>query len=129
MGLCGSSANDGSRGYVVNGAKPCFGRPRNDGTIPPYALIGSLPFMPDEAAAALRVLRNRYPQAWGPYGFADGVGHVDGKPWVAHSRLGIDQGLTVLSGASALGSRLIRNCFSAHPGVARGAGTLGFTRI
>lgn len=128
LGLWGSSANDGPAGYTVNGAEPCYGRPRTDGTIPPYALVGSLPFAPDEAAAALRVLRAEYPQAWGPYGFCDAVGDVAGKPWVARSRLGIDKGLTVLAGASALGSRLVWNCFSAHPWVLRGAATLGFTR-
>lgn len=128
QGLWGSTANDGPSGYTVNGAEPCYGRPRNDGTIAPYALVGALPFAPDEAADALRVLRQRYPQAWGQYGFCDAVGDVAGKPWVARSRLGIDKGLTVLAGASALGSRLVWNCFGAHPWIARGAATLGFTR-
>lgn len=129
QGLWGSSANDGIAGYTVNGAEPCYGRPRNDGTIPPYALIGALPFVPAEAADALRVLRARFPQAWGPYGFCDAVGYRRGRPWCAGSRLGIDKGLTALSGAAALGSTLVWDSFGSHPWVARGRDVLGFTRV
>lgn len=128
LGLWGSSANDGLAGYTVNGAEPCNGRPRNDGTIPPYALIGALPFVPAEAAQALRVLRDEFPRAWGPYGFCDAVGYRQGRPWYAPSRLGIDKGLTALSGAAALGSTLVWDSFDSHPWVTRGRTVLGFTR-
>lgn len=124
-GLWGSSASDGPSGYTVNGASPSAAAPRNDGTIAPYSLMGALMTAPAEAGEALLRLRRAYPDAWGPYGFADAVNVVDGRPWVAASRLGIDKGLSAIAGAAALGSTLVHDSFAAHPWIARGQDILG----
>lgn len=125
-GLWGSSASDGPSGYTVNGAAPAASPPRNDGTVAPYALMGALQAAPAEAGEALLRLRRSFPGAWGPYGFADAVNVVDGRPWIAPSRLGIDKGLSAITGAAALGSTLVHDTFAAHPWIARGRDVLGY---
>lgn len=154
-GLWGTAAGLGPWGYVVNGAEPARPpAPRCDGTIPPASLLGALPLCPTRAGAALRVLREEYPQTWDErYGFADGInlgagesgasgGSGAGQPhdlpeqergrapgaWFAPARFGLNKGVSALLGAAALGSTLVWDAYAAHPWTARGIETLGLRR-
>jgi hypothetical protein len=104
-----SATVDGIRhtffGYAARGAS--IDDTRDDGTIAPYAAVGSLPFMPDVALEALRTMRSRYGNdIYGRYGFVDAfnptltlasmpIQHgmiVVGKGWFDTDNVGIDQG-------------------------------------
>jgi hypothetical protein len=80
---------------------------RDDGTLAPTALGGSIPFAPEITIPALKEMHRRYGEAvYGPYGFLDafnptlrGAGvaapagrMVEGVGWVDVDYLGIDQG-------------------------------------
>jgi hypothetical protein len=83
---------------------------RDDGTIVPTAAGGSIPFAPEVTIRALRAMRERYPQAWGQYGFLDAFNPtfqfagvrlthgriVPGVGWFDTDYLGIDQGPILL---------------------------------
>lgn len=89
----GLSACLGPDGYKGYGAKP--GMALNDGTIPPYAIAGSLPFNPMQSFSALRYIYDTYGNfLYGKYGFKDAF-NMD-KNWWAEEYLGIDVGLTVI---------------------------------
>jgi len=82
---------------------------RDDGTLAPTALGGSVPFAPEITLPALQTIRGRYPALYGRYGFLDsfnptlretdrGLQHgriVDGV-WIDGDYLGIDQGPILL---------------------------------
>jgi hypothetical protein len=83
---------------------------RDDGTLAPTALGGSIPFAPEVTVPALRTIRERYPAVWGEYGFWDAFNPtftwtdvalqhgriVPGQGWVDGDYLGIDQGPILL---------------------------------
>ncbi len=89
----GLSASLGPGGYKAYGAKP--GLAIHDGTLAPYAVIGSLIFLPDEALDTIRHFYHSYAEnLYGVFGFKDAF-NLD-KNWWAQEYLGIDQGITVL---------------------------------
>ncbi len=140
-GLWGTSAGLGPWGYVVNGAEPARPpSPHCDGTIPPASLVGALPLCPEEALAALDVLRD-HPPMWHPvYGLCDGVNLGAGSPpspgaegtipatWYAPARFGLNKGVSALMGAVALGSTLVWDACGGHPWTSRGIEALGLDR-
>jgi hypothetical protein len=79
---------------------------RDDGTLAPTALAGSIPFAPEITAPALKEIRRRYGDAvYTRYGFLDSFnptlrsaaaplqhGRIVGGVWVDGDYLGIDQG-------------------------------------
>jgi hypothetical protein len=89
----GISASDSAKGYVAWGGPPRD--PAIDGTVVPYAVAGSLMFVPTLATAALRTMRTNYPNVYGRYGFADAFNPNNG--WINRDVIGIDLGITVLS--------------------------------
>jgi len=89
--IWGLSACDGPGGYRAYGAS----EGNHDGTIAPYASIGSLPFVPDLAMKAIRGMLSKYgPLIWGKYGFVSGF-NVD-ENWFSKEYVGIDQGTIIL---------------------------------
>jgi hypothetical protein len=92
------------RGYWARGAAK--GDIRDDGTIAPTAVGGSVPFAPDATIQALKTMRARYgAPLFDEYGFHDAFnptysldelppdgGHMTPKGWVDDDYLGIDQG-------------------------------------
>lgn len=90
----GISASDSVKGYVAWG-----GPPRDkaiDGTVVPYAIAGSLMFIPRLALRAVRTISAKYGwRAYGRYGFADAFNPNTG--WVDDDVIGIDLGITVLA--------------------------------
>lgn len=89
----GLSTSLGPGGYRAYGAKPGLGI--HDGTVAPYASIGSLVFTPEISLAAIKFFYIQYKDLlYGPYGFKDAF-NID-KKWWSREYLGIDQGISVL---------------------------------
>jgi hypothetical protein len=94
--------------YWARGA--AAGDVRDDGTIAPTAVGGSIPFVPELAVQALRTMRDRYgSHLYGEYGFLDAFNPTlrvnqpvtagaiaPGVGWFDDQYLGIDQGPIVL---------------------------------
>lgn len=89
----GLSASLGPGGYRAYGAKP--GQGIQDGTVAPYASIGSLVFTPELTVPAVRFFFEQYRSPlYGPAGFKDAFN--PDKKWWCREYLGIDQGISVL---------------------------------
>ena len=89
----GLSASVGPGGYKAYGSKP--GEGLQDGTIAPYAAIGSILFTPRESMDAIRFFYTQYEkELYGHFGFKDAF-NLD-KRWWADEYIGIDQGITLL---------------------------------
>ncbi len=90
----GISASDSKKGYV--GWK---GPPRDksiDGSVVPYASIGSLMLTPDIALPAIRVLKERFGErVYSRYGFPSAF--EPAGDWVGPDVVGIDAGISLLS--------------------------------
>ncbi len=100
----GISACDGPKGYRGYGNPP-FGWDfdhnredlikRTDGTIALYALVSSLPFVPELVKNTLANVLQKYPELNGPYGLYDSFNVTD-EIWIGTEYLGIDKGITLL---------------------------------
>jgi hypothetical protein len=95
--LWGITASDSASGYQAWGGPPRMGR--LDGSVVPCAAGGSLPFLQADCMEVLRTIRERYPKAWGRYGFVDAFNPLTG--WYNPDVLGIDQGITMLMAENA----------------------------
>jgi hypothetical protein len=96
--MWGISASDSIKGYVAWGGPPRD--PAIDGTVVPYAVVGSLMFIPEMALPALRTMREKNGErVYGRYGFTDAFNPNTG--WVNRDVIGIDLGITVLSAENA----------------------------
>lgn len=114
---------------------------RDDGTLAPTALLGSLPFAPEAVLSTIAALYASHgAHIYGPYGFFDafnrtlitappaGFRHGRLKPgfgWVADDWLGIDQGPILLMIENHR-SGMIWNLMKQNPHVRRGLTRAGF---
>jgi len=113
---------------------------RDDGTLAPTALGGSIPFAPEITIPALKEMRRRYGDAlYTRYGFLDSVnptlrdasvpllhGRIAGDMWVNGDYLGIDQGPIVCM-IENWRSGLIWNVMRRNAHIRRGLERAGFT--
>lgn len=90
--------SDGSYGYQAWGGPPALWIEEPlDGTLVPYAVAGSLPYLQDEALDALRFMYEMYgDQIWGEYGFVDSFNPSTNPLRMYPGYVGIHQGLTLL---------------------------------
>ncbi|MFH0948649.1 MAG: glucoamylase family protein [Elusimicrobiota bacterium] len=88
----GISASDGPSGYKNYGATVFT----HDGTVAPYSICGSIPFIPKFAISTLRKLLSEYgDKVWDDrYGFVSAF-NID-KEWFSTEHIGIDLGITLL---------------------------------
>lgn len=115
----GLTASDTFDGYNAHS-------PTNDtGVITPTAALGSFPYLPKEAMAALRgFLTAMDGRLFGPRGFADAFSPA--RNWVASSHLAIDQGPIVVMIENHR-SALLWTLFMSAPEVLAGLTRLGFS--
>jgi hypothetical protein len=113
---------------------------RDDGTLAPTALGGSLPFAPEVTLPALVAMRERYGDAiFNRYGFLDAFnltwpasvrphegGTAPNVGWVDTDQLGIDQGPIVIM-AENLRTGLVWRYMRRSPYIRRGLERAGFT--
>ncbi len=114
---------------------------RDDGTLAPTALVGSIPFAPEITIPALKEMRRRYGDAiYTRYGFVDAFNPtlldaaapvqagrvVDGLAWVDTDYLGIDQGPIVCM-IENWRSGFIWNVMRRSAPIQRGLQRAGFT--
>lgn len=89
----GLSASLGPGGYRAYGGKPGAGI--QDGTVAPYASIGSIVFTPELSIPTIKFFYGQYQDSlYGSLGFKDAF-NLD-KKWWSQEYLGIDQGISVL---------------------------------
>jgi hypothetical protein len=119
--LWGITASDSDKGYVVWGGPPAMGP--IDGTVVPSAAGGSLPFLPQPVMRVLRNIRNRYPQAWGAYGYVNAFNPLKG--WYDSDVVAIDTGITLLMAENARTS-FIWNTFMKNREALQGMERAGF---
>ncbi len=87
----GLSETDGPDGYRHYGAVPGG----HDGTIAPYAMISSLPFVPNLSQSGIQAIAQKYAnKIWGPYGFTSGLNRD--RKWYSKEYVGIHEGLVAL---------------------------------
>jgi hypothetical protein len=105
----------------------------DDGTIAPWAPLGSLPFAPEIALPALRHICERYPgitrDSRLPSGFNPTVTGSSPYGWVSEAHFGLDQGIIVLmveNYRSQLLSKLMRQCPYIEAGLLRAGFTGGW---
>lgn len=123
--LWGISASDSAKGYVVWGGPPRFGP--IDGTLVPCAVAGSLPFLPRECVATLRLMRERFgDRIWNRYGFVDAFNPMTG--WVAPDVIGIDVGITLMMAENAR-TGFFNRTFMRNPEMRRAMDRAGFETV
>jgi hypothetical protein len=124
------------RGYFARGPGP-----RDDGTLAPTAVLGSIAFAPEICApAALRMKRDHGAHILGPYGFLDAFNpsfdfddlrprtgrRIAGVGWIGPDYLGIDQG-PIVAMLENWRSGLIWKVMRTNPHIRRGLERAGFT--
>lgn len=107
----------------------------DDGTLSPSAVLGSLPFAPEQVLETLRNLLMRYPQMLADdrlcSGFNPTVGAGGGKPWVSAGHYGLDQGIVCMmieNHRSQFVWRLTRGCRYIRDGLQRAGFEGGWLR-
>jgi hypothetical protein len=119
--LWGITASDSAMGYQAWGGPPPLGR--LDGSVVPCAAGGSLPFLYPDCMLVLRTIRERYPNAWGRYGFVDAFNPL--TYYYDLDVLGIDLGITMLM-AENQRSGFLWNTFMKNTEAQRGMELAGF---
>lgn len=89
-GFWGISAGDGPSGYRNHGAR-LFG---TDGTVVPYAIVASTPFLPEISLKGLTKLWTIKDTIWGRYGFRSAFNLE--LNWYSPEFIGIDKGIEML---------------------------------
>lgn len=120
-GFWGLSASLSPGGYKNFGAKP--GRNKDDGTVAPYAVGGSIPLCPEFAIADYRAIYEKVPEAAKRYGLTDAF-NLDRK-WICREYISIDIGLTLLM-VENYRTGLVWKYFMRSPSVKRGLDAAGF---
>ena len=120
----GQGASDGpGDGYMIYGFPP--GNPYSpiDGTVIPYTVAGSLPFLPMHSLRALRRMYDEHHESWGKYGFSDAFNPT--LSFVTRDTLGLDQG-TILLGIENYRSSLVWDLFMKNEWIKKSTAKIGW---
>lgn len=120
-GLWGLSAALGPDGYKAYGAPP--GVVTHDGTVAPYVVAASIPWIPDVALGTLRRMEQQAPTLWTRYGLGDGL-NLD-RRFICPHTIALDQGL-VLVMIENHRTGLVWDLFMRHPIAQRALTRAGF---
>lgn len=126
-GLTASSCPKGYSGDF--GAMPAIANidEKNDGTISPCGVLGSLVFTSDICIKAVENYYNNYPKLWCKYGFKDAYNLDMNKPWYAKECIGIDKGICMIMIENYY-TGLIWKYFMKNEYVQKGLEILGITK-
>lgn len=84
----GLTASDGPDGYQAFGA-PIWGD--DNGTVAPTTVAASIEYHPRNVLATLANMRQKFPGAWGRYGFSNALNPQ--RNWIGPDVIGIDLGM------------------------------------
>ncbi len=118
----GAADGPGDR-YMIYGFPPGNPYSPTDGSVVPYAIAGSLPFLPQHGLRALRKLYDEHREAWGKYGFADSLNPQ--QDFVTRDALGLDAG-TVLLGIENYRSRFVWRLFMKNAWIQQTTARIGW---
>ncbi len=125
--LWGQGAADGPGDrYMIYGFPPGDPYSPVDGTVIPYAIAGSISFLPQHVIRSLRHVYDEHRTAWGKYGFADSINPT--RHFVARDVLGLDQG-TILLAIENYRSGLIWKLFMGNEWMVRMRDLTKWTRV
>jgi hypothetical protein len=110
----GLSASDTPDGYSAKGAYPSK---EDNGTITPTSAIASMPYTPNESLAAAEDMYKKHHDAYGRYGFSNGIN--PSRNWNGPDVIGIDLGMMLL-GVEDYRTGLPWKLSMSHPMVKRG---------
>ncbi|NCC53333.1 MAG: hypothetical protein EOM20_19270 [Spartobacteria bacterium] len=120
----GAADGPGNR-YYIYGFPPGEPYSPTDGSVIPYAIAGSIPFLPKHSIRALRHLYDAHHYSWGKYGFADCVN--PSQNFVASDVIGLDAGATLL-GIENYRSGMIWKLFMRNRWIRRAGQRMGWQR-
>jgi hypothetical protein len=120
----GAADGPGNR-YYIYGFPPGSPYSPTDGSVIPYAIAGSIPFLPKHSIRALRHLYDHYHESWGKYGFADCVN--PSQNFIASDVLGLDAG-TILLGIENYRSGMIWKLFMRNRWIQRAIQRMGWKK-
>lgn len=118
----GLSACDTPDGYQAVGAPPSD----DNGTITPTSAIASMPYTPKESKAFAEAMVRDHKDAWGRYGFSNGVN--PSRNWVDPDVIGIDLGM-MLCGVENYRTGLIWKLSNESPQIQNGYARAGFKKV
>jgi len=123
--LWGITASDSPQGYVVWGGPPRRGP--IDGTIVPCAAAGSIPFLPNDAIATLRNMRQRFgDRIWSRLGLVDAFNPA--TAWTSQDFVGINTGITLLMAENSR-SGFVWDLFMKNPETRLAMSRVGFRPV
>lgn len=119
----GATASDSPTGYRVNQALPNINNEvLVDGTVAPFAIVGSLPFTPEIALPAIDELFKDEKLWHEKYGFVDAFNYENGI-WVSNRFISIDKGTELLM-VNAYLYQDIYKVYMNHPLIQKGMAKL-----
>ena len=122
----GFSAADTPKGYRVYGGLPnTMNKLDTDGTVSPFAMVGSLTLTPELALKAMDEM-DKIEGLDGEYGYYDGFNFNDHR-WISNRYISIDKGLELLMMNNYM-SKTIHHYFMAHPIIQKGMEVLGWKK-
>lgn len=121
----GFNASDTPQGYrVFHGLPNVHDKIVTDGTVAPFSVVGSLPYLGDSIWESIEYLKT-IPGLYGPYGFMDAFNQENGL-WVSDKIISIDKGLELLS-LDAADEGIIHALIAKHPAIKAGFKRLKYT--
>jgi hypothetical protein len=123
----GFNASDTKNGYRVYHAIPNeANKVITDGTVAPFGVAGSLPYLGETILDSLHYLKS-IPGLYGPYGFMDAFNIIDSTLWVSDKIISIDKGLEMLSFDMYL-DHVIHDLVISNPRIQDGLTRLNFKK-
>jgi hypothetical protein len=126
--LFGCTASHTPFGYRVYGALPnTMGKIDTDGTVAPFGMIGSLPFLPETILKSIEDML-KIDGLSGPYGFYDAFNFEKDTHWISSRYYAINKGLELLM-INAYLYQDIYDLFNEHPLIKKGFEVLKWKKI
>ena len=123
----GFNASDTKHGYRVFHAIPNESQEvKTDGTVAPFGVVGSLPYLGEPIIDSLMYLKS-IEGLYGTYGFMDAFNIIDHTLWVSDKIISIDKGLEMLSFDAYL-DHVIHDLMISHPRIQEGLKRLNFKK-
>ncbi|KFZ26694.1 MAG: hypothetical protein KQ78_01011 [Candidatus Izimaplasma bacterium HR2] len=123
----GMNASDTIEGYRVFGALPNAENTLDtDGTIAPYSIVCSLPYLFEDAIEGVNQMK-KIPGLFQEYGFLDAYNKADNNMWISNKYIAIDKGMELLS-VNQLTSNIVRKCFMENTFIKKGLEVLDWKK-